>query len=158
MRMLVAKDAIGTIVFRAMGWAFRSILLLQLAVLVGCVTDGATPSAHAIAPGQATISITRSNDLLYVAAPASVELNGAKVASLGRGETYSGGVGPGPAVITVSTWSTPGSTSYRFNVEPGKTYRFTVSPRGANFAAGMVGGLVGAAIEGGGAFQVAPAI
>jgi hypothetical protein len=94
---------------------------------------------------------------LYVAIPASVELNGTQVASLGRGETYTGGVAPGPAVVTVSTWSSPGASTYRFTVEPGKTYRFTVSPRGENMAAGMALGLIGQALEGGGAFEIAPA-
>jgi len=93
-----------------------------------------------------------------VAIPASVELNGIRIASLGRGETYTSGAAPGPAVLTVSTWSSPGASSYRFTIEPGKTYRFTVSPRGANMAAGMAAGLIGQALEGGGAFEIAPAI
>ncbi|MGA7807273.1 hypothetical protein, partial [Bradyrhizobium sp.] len=117
----------------------------------GCRTRGGT---------QATISIARSNDLLYLAAPASVELNGAKIASIGKGETFTGGIAPGPAVVTVSAWATPGSTSYSFVAEPGKTYRFTVAPRGANFAVGLAGGIIGMtgqAIEGGGPFQIAPA-
>lgn len=134
-----------------MGWAFRINLFLPLAVLA------ATHLVHAGAPGQATISITRSSDLLYVAAPASVELNGTKVASLGRAETYTGRIAPGPVVVTVSTWSSPGASIHRFTAKPGKTYRFTVSPRGANMAAGMVGGLLGQAIEGRGAFEIAPA-
>ena len=94
---------------------------------------------------------------MYLAAPVSVELNGAKIAGIGRGETYTGGIAPGPAVVSVSAWSSPGASSQRFTAEPGKTYRFTVTPRGENFAAGMVGGLVGQAVEGGGAFQIVPA-
>ena len=140
-----------------MGWVFRFVLLLPLAVLAGGATDGATPSEY-VAQGQASISITRSSDLLYVAISASVELNGIKIASLGRGETYTSGAAPGPAALTVSTWSSPGASSYRFTIEPGKTYRFTVSPRGANMAAGMAAGLIGQALEGGGAFEIAPAI
>jgi hypothetical protein len=137
-------------------WAFRSILLLPLAVLAGCVTDGTAPLTRAVAPGQAIISIARSNDLLYFAAPVSIELNGAKIASIEKGETYTGGVAPGPAVVSVSAWSSPGVSSYRFTAEPGKTYRFTVAPRGSNFAAGMALGVIGQAIEGGGPFQIIP--
>ena len=140
-----------------MGWGYRSTVVFLFALLAGCVTDGAAPLATPVAPGQASITITRSSDLLFVAAPAYVELNGSRIASLGRGETYSGGVPPGSATLTVSTWSTPGATSYQFNIEPGKSYRFTVSPRGENFGASMAAGLVGQAIEGGGAFKVAPA-
>jgi len=144
-------------------WAFRSILLLPLVLLAGCASGGTTPSGsanaavmHATAPGQATISITRSDELMYLAAPATVELNGAKIASIGRGESYTGGVAPGPAVLSVSAWSSPGASNQRFTAVPGKTYRFVISPRGDNFAAGMVGGFVGQAIEGGGAFEIKP--
>jgi hypothetical protein len=58
--------------------------------------------------------------------------------------------------VSVSAWSSPGASSQRFNAEPGKTYRFAVSPRSENFAASMVGGFVGQAVEGGGAFQIVP--
>lgn len=93
---------------------------------------------------------------MYFGAPVTVELNGAKIASISKGETYTGGIAPGPAVVAVSAWSSPGASTYRFHAEPGKTYRFTVTPRGANFAVGMAGGLVGQAIEGGGAFDIKP--
>ncbi|MGC2778417.1 MAG: hypothetical protein WA418_22555 [Bradyrhizobium sp.] len=113
-------------------------------------------AAHAAPKGRTTVAITRTNDFLYLAAPAAIEINGAKVASLGRGENYNGQIAPGPTAITVSTWSSPGSSSIRFTAVPGKTYRMVVGPRGKNFAASMVGGLVGAAIEGGGAFEIVP--
>jgi hypothetical protein len=132
--------------------------LLSFAVLAGCVTDGSMPLTQAVAPGQATLSIMRSDDFLYMAMPVSVELNGAKIASIGKGETYTGGVAAGPAVVTVScAWASPGVASYQFTAVPGKTYRFTVSPRSANFAASIAGGVLGQAIEGGGPFQIVPA-
>jgi hypothetical protein len=92
-----------------------------------------------------------------MAASAAVELNGTKIASLSSGETYTGPVAPGPAVVTVSAWQSPGKSSYSFTVHPGKSYRLEVTPRDESFAATMVGGVVGAAIEGGGMFRVAPA-
>lgn len=114
-------------------------------------------ASSANAAGRTTLSITRSTDLLYVAASASVEVNGKKVASLGRGESYTGDLGPGPTVVRVSAWSSPGASTYSFKAVPGKTYRLTVSPRSGNFVAGMAGGLIGQAIEAGGAFQIVPA-
>jgi hypothetical protein len=123
--------------------------------LAGAV--GIASSAHAAPKGRATVAITRTTDVLYLAVPAAVEINGAKVASLGRGESYRGQLPPGPVAITVSTWASPGSSSIRFTAVPGKTYRMIVGPRGNNFAASMVGGLIGAAIEGGGAFEIVPA-
>ena len=94
--------------------------------------------------------------MLYMAMSASVEVNGQKVASLGRGETYNGIVPPGPVEVRVSNWSAPGASSYSFKAVPGKTYRFTVGPRGGNFVATMAGGLIGSAIEGHGAFEIVP--
>ncbi|WP_456716595.1 hypothetical protein [Bradyrhizobium sp. USDA 4353] len=106
--------------------------------------------------GDATVEITRTTDLLYLGVKATVEINGAEVASLGRGESYSAPLAPGATTITVSAWSSPGSSNIRFDAEPGKAYRMVVGPRGNNFGASLVGGLVGAAIEGGGAFEIVP--
>jgi hypothetical protein len=130
--------------------------LLPVVLLAGCVTGGALQSSRPTAPGEATLSITRSDDLMYSGAPVTVELNGAKIASIGRGETYTGGIAPGPAVVSVSAWSSPGASHQRFTAVPGKTYRFMVTPRGENFTASLVGGVVGAAVEGGGAFDIKP--
>lgn len=94
---------------------------------------------------------------MYAGAPASVDLNGSRVASLGVGQSYTGPVQPGMVVLTVSAWSAPGQSTFRFNVEAGKSYRLIISPRGQGMLAGMVGGVVGQAAEGGGPFQVTPA-
>lgn len=146
-----------------MNWLFRSLVLATLVLLGGCATGGSTPptsvnaaTTRPTAPGQATISISRTNEFAGSAATASVELNGAKIASIGNGESYTGGIAPGPAVVSVSAWSSPGASTTRFTAEPGKTYRFMVTPRGENFAAGMIGGLVGQAVEGGGPFEIKP--
>ena len=112
---------------------------------------------HAAPAGDTTISITRSGDMLYVVKSAAVEVNGQKVASLDRGETYTAIVAPGSIELRVSNWSSPGASSYSFIALPGKTYRFTVSPRSGNFVATLAGGLVGSAIEGHGAFDIVPA-
>jgi hypothetical protein len=135
----------------------RSYLLLPLAMVAACVAGGLPPSAHAAPAGKTTLSITRSSDMLYLGMAASIEVNGQKVASLERGQTYSGGVAAGPLVLRVSNWSSPGATTYSFKALPGKTYRFTVSPHSGNFVASLAGGFVGAAIEGRGPFEIAPA-
>lgn len=135
---------------------FRSIAVLPLVLLAGCATGGDPATVQPTARGQATISITRTSEFAGAGAWASVELNGAKIASIGNGESYTGGIAPGPAVVSVSAWSSPGASSYRFTAEPGKTYRFIVSPRGDNIAAGLIGGVVGQAIEGGGPFGIKP--
>jgi hypothetical protein len=138
-----------------MKWLFRSNLALPIAVTAALSLGGQV--VQAAPAGKTSVSITRSSDMLYMAMSASVEVNGQKVASLERGETYTGVVAPGPVEIRVSNWSAPGASSYSFKATPGKTYRFTVSPHGGNFVASLAGGLIGSAIEGHGAFEIAPA-
>jgi hypothetical protein len=79
-------------------------------------------------------------------------------------------VRPGPTVLTVTCWCGPGRYSVKFNAEPGKSYRFLVSPRGEQFAAemvgtaagGVIGGMAGVAIDtadngdNSGTFQITP--
>ena len=117
------------------------MLLSILPGLGGCITDQLMMPSSAAASGsaQATITISRSDDLSFRAAAASVEVNGKALTTLAAGRTYTGQLPAGPAVIKVSAWTAPisigshrlpsGSTSYRFNVEAGKTYSFTISPR-----------------------------
>ena len=109
-----------------MALIYRSALMFMLLACGGCVTDQLGASSDAT-PGQPSITISRSDDLTYRAAAASVEINGKSVATLAAGRTYTGTVPPGPAVLKVSAWSAPlglathrlpaGSTSYRFTVE-----------------------------------------
>jgi hypothetical protein len=134
----------------------RFLALISVLVLTGCQTtaDSATPIGAAPAAGMAAITITRSNDLMYVGAPASISVNGEKVADLGVGQSYSGSVRPGSVIVSASAWSAPGQSSTRFQAEAGKTYRLQVMPRAVHTTSGAIGGLAGQAVEGGGPFQV----
>ena len=152
-----------------MALIYRSILLLMLLACGGCMTDQLGPPTVAATPGQPSITVSRSDDFSYRAAAASVEINGKQVATLAAGRSYNGTLPPGPAVLKVSAWTAPisvgshrlpsGSTSYRFNVESGKSYSFVISPRSepaANDIAHDAAGGAGEATEGGGgAFQIA---
>ena len=152
-----------------MALVFRLILLLMLLACGGCMTDQLGPPSAAATPGQPSITITRSDDFGYRAAAASVEINGEEVAMLAAGRSYNGTLPPGPAVLKVSAWTAPigmgtnrlpsGSTSYRFNVESGKSYSFVISPRSEPAANDIAhDAAAGEATEGGGgAFQIAMA-
>jgi hypothetical protein len=93
---------------------------------------------------------------MYFGAAATVTLNGAQIANLSVGQSYSGVIAPGETTIRVSAWSAPGSSSYRFIAEAGKTYAFFVDPRGEPMVAGMTAGVWGQTIEGGGPFSIVP--
>lgn len=133
----------------------RFLLGILLFALAACTTTS-TPAPPAGPPpaGMAALAITRSSSLLYLAAPADVEVNGEKVAGLAVGESYNGTVRPGPTIITVSAWSAPGRYSFRFNAEAGKSYALLVSPRSEQMTAGLGGGIVGQVVEGNGPFKV----
>jgi hypothetical protein len=112
-----------------------------------------------VAPSQGvaqTIEIARPSAFLYGMADAAIEVNGTKVAGLSSGATYKGSVKPGPVTIVVTNWQSPGRSVASFRAAPGKTYRFTVTPRGESMAVGLALGFIGAAIEGGGMFQITP--
>lgn len=139
-------------------YPLRLLAVLSSLAIAGCTTAGnVQPPSPTVAAGpRAGIAITRPAELLYYGAPATVEVNGQQVANLSAGESYSGSVRPGPTTITVSNWSSPGHSSYRFNAAAGKTYRFQVKPRSANLMAGFAAGFVGQVIEGGGPFALGP--
>jgi hypothetical protein len=132
-----------------------AVLCLASASLAGCVTDqSATANAApppAIPPGQALLTISRVNNYYGALVPVRVTANGAEFASLGLGESFTGGVKPGPVTLTTSMWSTPGSFTVHFNAEAGKRYAFELQPRGAGLAlasAGIIGSVVDAAANG----------
>jgi len=117
----------------------RSILLVLLLCCSGCITDQFAASPSTTTQGEGTLTISRSDDLTYGSAAASVELNGKQIATLAMGRTFTGSVPAGAAVLKVSAWTVTlgiaahrlpqGSTTYRFNIEAGKSYSFVVSPR-----------------------------
>jgi hypothetical protein len=117
---------------------------LLLAVwCVGCSAQPPAQLANAVAPGQAKISITRdplppgppvmvdSIDGPHPAEapPALIDINEAHIGNLAPGQTYVGGVAPGPVAITATGMMDAGNYVLRFDAEAGKTYAFQVSPR-----------------------------
>ena len=110
-----------------------------------------------IAPTQSvaqTIQITRPSAYIYALSDAYIDVNGTRATNLANGGSYKGSVKPGPVTIVVTNWQSPGRSVASFKAAPGKTYRFTVAPRGQSVVAGLALGLVGAAIEGGGMFEI----
>lgn len=128
--------------------------MTQEGLAAGPAKARAAKSAHVPVPAaKATLVITRSTEMLYLGLAAAIEVNGEQVAKLERGETYTADVAPGEIELRVSGWSSPGASTFSLKAMPGKTYQFTVTPRGGNFVASMAGGLLGAAVEGHGPFE-----
>jgi hypothetical protein len=125
------------------------ILLSVVLCCAGCASQPAPAIVSTIAPGQAKISITRSNDGPYIG-PASVihvAANGTQVVDLAPGQSYTGGVPGGPVTLTASETFDIGQYTLRFDARPGKTYKFLLSRRGVHMMAGVFGGLAGMLVE-----------
>lgn len=80
-----------------------------------------------------------------------IDANGSRIASLSSGGSYTGPLPPGPVVLTATCWSSPGKRhrplQRSFNAVAGKRYAFEVSPRGEQFAAAVIGGVIGLAAD-----------
>jgi hypothetical protein len=127
-----------------------ALLCLASANLAGCVTDQsatATAAPVAIPPGQAVVTITRAEGFQGSLMSATVDANGARLASIANGAAFTGGIKPGPVTLTVSMWGSPGGYTVRFNAEPGKRYAFEITPRSELMVAGLAAGTLGVFAE-----------
>ncbi len=147
-------------------WVTAIVLAGLSAALSGCGGGGdlATASLQAgpLAAGKARVAITRPSSIVYAAAPATITLNGQKVADIAAGSSAVIDVPAGANVIAASAWSYPGSFSVKLNAKAGATYNLLVEPRGDSFLPGALLGPIGGAIdasvnENAGAFQLTSA-
>lgn len=141
-----------------------SLMVLAALMLAGCGSgsDLATASLAAgpLAAGKARVTITRPSTIVYAAAPATITLNGQKVADVAVGSSAVIDVPAGPNILAASAWSYPGTFSVKLNARAGATYALTVEPRGDSLLPGALLGPIGGAIdasvnENAGAFQLA---
>ena len=113
----------------------------------GCAAQPAAPIVASVAPGQARISITRVDEGPSWSTAAKIEVNGSHVGDLAPGQTYTGGVAPGPISLTAKAAVDIGFYTVKFNAVAGKTYAFQVSKRTEQVVASVLGGMVGMAID-----------
>jgi hypothetical protein len=109
---------------------------VSLLLAVWCAGCSAKPPAHlvnAVAPGQARITITRDplppgpsviiDDIdgphPAEAPPALIDINEAHIGNLAPGQTYVGGVPPGPIAITAAGMMEAGTYTLRFDAMAG---------------------------------------
>jgi hypothetical protein len=135
--------------------------LLVAVWCAGCAAQPTLPLVNAVAPGQARITVTREalpgppviiddiNGGHVAEMPAAlIDVNEAHVADLQPGQTYVGGVPPGPTSVTATGTAEPGHYVVKFNAVAGKTYAFQVAPRtDATRKVAMVLGTLPAVIE-----------
>ena len=125
-----------------------AFLCLASANLAGCVTDQSAAAAPpVIPPSQAMLTVTRVNNYYAALMPVAVTANGADFASLGLGETRTGGIKPGPVTLAATMLATPGTYTVHFNAEAGKRYAFELQPRTAGVVAAVSAGILGSVVD-----------
>lgn len=113
------------------------MIVFVSAALFGCANTPSSSLDAAIlaplhepaSPGKSNIDIYRTEDLLYMAAKATVDINGERVAELWRGESFSANYDPGRLVITTDSWGSPGEFTLVITTEPDTEYLLEISPR-----------------------------
>lgn len=138
------------------------LLIAVVLILTGCGTTNTLKPEDLQMPirkGEARLIIERDNSLLYLAAAADVSVNGAKVASLGRGGSVVRDVPARQTVISITTASALGNFTLLLDPAAGKTYRFVVSPSSDQLLLGSAFGMAGDAFrasvsENSGYFQI----
>jgi hypothetical protein len=146
-----------------MRWGIGAVFSLITICCVGCASQPAAPIVSTIAPGQAKITIMRTDpSACIIACPAHIDANGNHLVDLAPGQSFTGGVQRGPVTLTVSQSGDIGHYNVQFDAAPGKTYAFEVSRRIEPTVAGAVGGLAGLLLEEGvsgdhsGSFKITP--
>ena len=125
-------------------------LVFSMFALTACGTSGMTNShrlSEPIAKNEARLMISRTTDLLYLAAAADVAVNGQKIASLGRGGSVVYDVPKGKNNIVVKTFGAFGQYSQIFDTEARKTYHFEISPNSSAMWPSAAFGLIVDAIN-----------
>jgi hypothetical protein len=100
---------------------------LVVILLTGCTSGGGrtlpAPVADAPIPeGMARFSVTRTNDILFLALGADIAVNEQSAGSIFRGESTSAEVPAGVTTVTVSAFSSPGRFVLRFTTVSGGRY------------------------------------
>ena len=140
-----------------------AILSLIVIGCAGCASQPAQPIVSTVAPGQAKITIKRTDSPACIAGCAvQVDANGQHLTELAPGQTFTGGVPAGTVTLTVWQSLDIGQYKVEFKAVSGKTYAFEVSPRIEHRVAGVLFGLSGlfvetvASGEHAGGFQITP--
>ena len=130
-----------------MRWRIGALFSLIAMCCAGCASQPAAPIVSAVAPGEAKIVLTRSDEGSSLSPTVHIAVNGTPVVDLAVGQTYTGGVKPGAVTLTAAEAWDIGQYTLRFDAVPGKTYKFLLSRRGAHMAAAVLGGLSGLVLE-----------
>ncbi len=113
-----------------MRWGIGALFSLIAICCAGCASQPAALIVATVAPGQAKITIMRTDTpACLIPCLVQIDANGKHLAELGPGQSYTGGVPHGPVTLTLSQTADIGHYKLEFNATAGKTYAFEVSQR-----------------------------
>jgi len=128
----------------------KSLAVLGLAVaLAACAATGPRYSDYIVAlpevPRQSTrLTVFRTADSTqYSGRSGTVKIDGRELGGCDFAGFQTFYVKAGPHVLTVEMWDAPGTCTLSTNVLVGGEYFFEISPRTENWAASVLGSLVG---------------
>jgi hypothetical protein len=135
-------------------WPVALVLALCSSAQTAIAGRIATTATHSLPA--ATMTIVRSQDELYHALRAVIDLNGKHVATLAPGQTYSQSLPIGPTVLIVSSPPLRGKSTLHFSATSGSLFQFLVTPRIQNARSKMDNGIAKQLGEGAGPFIIVP--
>ncbi|HSI96591.1 MAG: hypothetical protein ACAH09_06600 [Methylophilaceae bacterium] len=145
----------------------RAISLLLLTItIVGCAATGPMYSEEAAnrpkSPETAQVTIYRTGDhVQYSARAVRLTLDKNVIGNVDYKGFNIFDVEAGQHTLTADMWDAPGKCDVVLNLLPATEYYLQVLPRSGSLASGLVGGVLGMAIESGGkecggAFAITP--
>ena len=142
-----------------------TVMLFASSLLAGCAATGPTFTEHlaasnAIPPSSARLVVFRTRDSdQYSARSAVIRIDGNSLGSCDYAGFSVFDVKPGKYLLNVDMRGAIGTCDLPVEVTAGKDYYLEIKPRTEHFVSGVIGGLVGTALESsgrqcGGAFSV----
>lgn len=131
----------------------RFCLRLPLVLLLTACAAGervlpAPAPGSGIPEGFARVTVTRTNDALFLGLAADVAVNDQRAGGIWRGASTMADVPAGQTTVAVTAFGSPGRSVVRFPTVQGGRYTLEVAPRGSSFMPVMALGYLGALLDG----------
>lgn len=132
----------------------------------GCAATGPLYKSHAakyqaLAADVSRVVVYRPHYWVGQAVDTRIQIDGAAVAECANKGFTTFDIYPGRYRLSVDTWGSPGKCELTVSLDPGREYFFEIKNRSEALTAGLLGGVIGQALESsgkecGGAYSIEP--
>ena len=123
------------------------ILCLVISACAGKFTPDTSLVSGALPANSAKLTIKRTGERLYDAGPATVEVNGKKVADIAADDSITIAIAAGPTTLAVYAPAHPGKFAVTIQADASRSYTAEVSPRAESYIPVAALGAFGAALD-----------